>query len=296
MKNTPRKKTKLGSYKFVSVLFSTTLSLFIVGLFGVIVIQAKTLTSIIRENIEIQIFLNTNISEENNKRIGELLKSKPYVLEKEEVKVVSYISREEAAATFLIDTGEDFTKFLDDNPLRDSYTFSIKEEFQTAEQIAEIVEEMENLEGVFEVTYMNDLVESINQNLMKVSMVLGAFILILIVTVIMLINNTIRLALYSQRFLIRSMQLVGATKGFIRKPFLTRSFGYGALAGVLASALLLGLIEYAKSNVDGFNLLQNQQLLLILFGGLVIFGAFLSLFSTLRSVNKYLNMSLDELY
>lgn len=296
MRNAPRKKTKLGSYKFVSVLFSTTLSLFIVGLFGVIVIQAKTLTSIIRENIEIQVFLNTNISEENNKQIGELLKSKPYVLDKDEEKKITYVSRDEAAATFLIDTGEDFTKFLDDNPLRDSYTFSVKEEFQTGEQIEEIVGEMENMEGVFEVTYMNDLVESINQNLMKVSMVLGAFILILIVTVIMLINNTIRLALYSQRFLIRSMQLVGATKGFIRKPFLTRSFGYGALAGVLASALLLGLIEYAKSNVDGFNLLQNQELLLLLFLGLTILGAFLSLFSTLRSVNKYLNMSLDELY
>jgi cell division transport system permease protein len=296
MRNAPRKKTKLGSYKFVSVLFSTTLSLFIVGLFGVIVIQAKTLTSIIRENIEIQVFLNTNISEENNKQIGELLKSKPYVLDKDEEKKITYVSRDEAAATFLIDTGEDFTKFLDDNPLRDSYTFSVKEEFQTAEQIEEIVGEMENMEGVFEVTYMNDLVESINQNLMKVSMVLGAFILILIVTVIMLINNTIRLALYSQRFLIRSMQLVGATKGFIRKPFLTRSFGYGALAGLFASALLLGLIEYAKSNVDGFNLLQNQELLLLLFLGLTILGAFLSLFSTLRSVNKYLNMSLDELY
>lgn len=296
MKNTPRKKTKLGSYKFVSVLFSTTLSLFIVGLFGVIVIQAKTLTSIIRENIEIQVFLNTNISEADNKRISETLESKEYILEKDAEKKITYTSRDEAAATFLMDTGEDFTKFLDDNPLRDSYTFSIKEEFQTAEQIEEIVEEMERLDGVFEVTYMNDLVESINQNLMKVSVVLGAFILILIVTVIMLINNTIRLALYSQRFLIRSMQLVGATKGFIRKPFLTRSFGYGALAGVFASTLLLGLIEYAKSNVDGFTQLQNQQLLMLLFVGLVLLGAILSFFSTLRSVNKYLNMSLDELY
>ena len=296
MKKTPRKKTKLGSYKFISVLFSTTLSLFIVGLFGVIVIQAKTLTSIIRENIEIQIFLNTNISEEANKNIGELLASKPYVLEKEDEKMITYISRDEAAATFLIDTGEDFTKFLEDNPLRDSYTFSVNEEFQTAEQIEEIVEEMEALEGVFEVTYMNDLVESINRNLLKVSLVLGAFILILIVTVIMLINNTIRLALFSQRFLIRSMQLVGATKGFIRKPFLTRSFGYGALAGLIASALLVALIEYAKSNVDGFNLLQNNQLLMLLFGSLIVLGAFLSLFSTLRSVNKYLSMSLDELY
>jgi cell division transport system permease protein len=296
MKNTPRKKTKLGSYKFGSVLFSTTLSLFIVGLFGVIVIQAKTLTSIIRENIEIQIFLNNNISEAENKKIGKLLESKPYVLKKEEARMITYISREEAAATFLEDTGEDFTKFLDDNPLRDSYTFSIDEEFQTAEQIDTIVAEMEGLDGVFEVTYMNDLVESINDNLLKISLVLGGFIIILIVTVIMLINNTIRLALFSQRFLIRSMQLVGATRGFIRRPFLTRSFGYGALAGIFASCLLLGLIEYAKTNIDGFNMLQNNQLLLLLFAGLIILGSFLSLFSTLRSVNKYLNMSLDDLY
>lgn len=296
MKNAARKKTKLGSYKFVSVLFSTTLSLFIVGLFGVIVIQAKTLTSIIRENIEIQIFLNTNISEEENHNIGKLLESKPYVLLKDEEKRITYISRDEAAATFLLDTGEDFTKFLDDNPLRDSYTFSVSEEFQTADQIEIVVAEMEALDGVFEVTYMNDLVESINKNLLKVSLVLGAFIIILIITVIMLINNTIRLALFSQRFLIRSMQLVGATRGFIRKPFLTRSFGYGALAGILASAILLALIEYAKNNIDGFNMLQNYQLLLMLFGGLIILGAFLSFFSTLRSVNKYLNMSLDELY
>lgn len=296
MKNATRTKTTLGSYKFVSVLFSTTLSLFIVGLFGVIVIQAKTLTSIIRENIEIQIFLNTNISEEENQEIGKILESKPYVLAKENEKMITYVSRDEAAATFLMDTGEDFTKFLDDNPLRDSYTFSVDEAYQTAEQIEEIVAEMEEMDGVFEVTYMNDLVESINNNLLKVSLVLGAFILILIVTVIMLINNTIRLALFSQRFLIRSMQLVGATRGFIRKPFLTRSFGYGALAGILASLILLALIEYAKNNVDGFSMLQNYPLLLMLFGGLIILGAFLSFFSTLRSVNKYLNMSLDELY
>lgn len=296
MKNAPRKKTKLGSYKFVSVLFSTTLSLFIVGLFGVIIIQAKTLTSIIRENIEVQIFLNSNITEAETKSIGELLESKPYVLKKEEKSKINYISRDEAAATFLEDTGEDFTKFLDDNPLRDSYTFSVSEDFQTAEQIEEIVTEMEALDGVFEVTYMNDLVESINKNLLKVSLVLGAFIIILIVTVIMLINNTIRLALFSQRFLIRSMQLVGATRGFIRKPFLTRSFGFGALAGVFASALLLALIEYTKTNIDGFSMLQNYQLLFLLFGTLILLGAFLSFFSTLRSVNKYLNMSLDELY
>jgi len=296
MKLHSRKKTRLGRFKFISILFSTTLSLFIVGLFGVIVIQAKTLTSIIRENIEVQIFLHKNLSDNEIKNIGRTLEAKAYVLQKENGPGVTFISQEKAAENFLESTGEDFTKFLSDNPLRDSYTIAIAEEYQTPEQIEEIVEEIKGMNGVFEVTYMADLVESINQNLTKVAIVLGGFIIILIFTVVMLINNTIKLALFSQRFLIRSMQLVGATRGFIRKPFLTRAFFFGMLAGLIASALLFGIIEYTKANIDGFALLQNYTLLYYLFGGLVLIGAMLSTFSTLQAVNKYLNMSLDELY
>lgn len=296
MRISPRKKTKLGRFKFISVLFSTTLSLFILGLFGVIVIQAKTLTSIIRENIEIQVFLNKNLSESEKTKIGAFLESKPYILEKDNEKAISFISQEEAAQSFLESTGEDFAQFLDDNPLRDSYTISIAEEFQTSELIEEIVKEINSLEGVFEVTYMADLVESINQNLFKVAIVMGGFILILVFTVIMLINNTIRLALFSQRFLIRSMQLVGATRGFIRRPFLGRAFVFGILSGLIASVLLFGIIEYTKANIDGFALLQDYSLLYGLFGSLLLIGVLLSVLSTLQAVNKYLNMSLDELY
>ncbi len=293
---TPRKKTRLGRFKFISVLFSTTLSLFIVGLFGVIVIQAKTLTSLIRENIEIQVFLNKNLSAAQLTRIGNELESKPYVLKKEDKAGLKFISQDEAAQVFLQDTGEDFAQFLDDNPLRDSYTISIAEEYQTSEQIQDIVSEIQQIDGVFEVTYMADLVDSINQNLTKVAIVMGGFIFILIFTVVMLINNTIKLALFSQRFLIRSMQLVGATRGFIRKPFLFRAFFFGILAGIIASSLLFVIIEYTKANIDGFALLQNYILLYYLFGGLIMIGAMLSVFSTLQAVNKYLNMSLDELY
>ncbi|MCH7410502.1 permease-like cell division protein FtsX [Belliella sp. DSM 111904] len=296
MKGRSRKKTKVGKFKFVSVLFSTTLSLFIVGLFGVIFIQAKTLTKMIRENIEVQVFLNKNVTDARKAEIGKQLESKPYVLKKEEGTTLTFISQEAAAESFLEDTGEDFTKFLNDNPLRDSYTLAIAEEFQTPEEIEEIVTAIQDMDGVFEVTYMSDLVESINENLLKVSLVMGGFIVILIITVIMLINNTIRLALFSQRFLIRSMQLVGATRGFIRSPFLKRAFFFGALSGALASAVLYGILEYTKANIDGFAMLQNYELLYILFAGLVIAGAILSVFSTLRAVNKYLNMSLDELY
>lgn len=292
----PRKKTKLGRFKFASVLFSTTLSLFILGLFGVIVIQAKTLTSLIRENIEIQVFLNKDLSVNQKMSIRRTLESKPYVLRKEDKTGVTFISQDEAAKEFLKDTGEDFTQFLDDNPLRDSYTVAISEEYQTAESMEEIVKEIRGIEGVFEVTYIADLVESINKNLFKVALVMGGFILILVFTVVMLINNTIRLALFSQRFLIRSMQLVGATRGFIRKPFLGRALLFGLLSGIIASALLFLILEYTKSNVEGFSLLQNNELLLALFGALIVVGVLLSVLSTLQAVNKYLNMSLDELY
>ncbi len=296
MANPAKTKKQLGYFKFGSVLFSTTLSLFIVGLFGIILIQASSLTKMIRENIEIQVFLDKGLSPEQLAQIRKNLAERPFVLAKEDSVQLRFISNKEAAETFIKNTGEDFTKFLEDNPLRDSYVFSVAEEFQSSEQLTIISKELESVPGVFEVSYMTDLVDSINKNLFKVSLVMGGFILILIVTVIMLINNTIRLALFSQRFLIRSMQLVGATRGFIRKPFLVRAFLFGVLAGILASAILFSLLEYTKGNIEGFAALQNTELMLLLFATLSVMGGLLSGFSTLRAVNKYLNMSLDELY
>jgi cell division transport system permease protein len=296
MANPAKTKKQLGYFKFGSVLFSTTLSLFIVGLFGIILIQASSLTKMIRENIEIQVFLDKELSSEQLAQIRKNLAERPFVLAKEDSVQLRFISNKEAAETFIKNTGEDFTKFLEDNPLRDSYVFSVAEEFQSSEQLTIIAKELESVPGVFEVSYMTDLVDSINKNLFKVSLIMGGFILILIVTVIMLINNTIRLALFSQRFLIRSMQLVGATRGFIRKPFLVRAFLFGILAGILESAILFSLLEYTKGNIEGFAALQNTELMLLLFATLSVMGGLLSGFSTLRAVNKYLNMSLDELY
>jgi cell division transport system permease protein len=296
MANPARTKKQLGYFKFGSVLFSTTLSLFIVGLFGIILIQASSLTKMIRENIEIQIFLDKELSQKQLDDLRKNLAQRPFVLNTEDSLHLRFVSNKEAAETFIKNTGEDFTKFLEDNPLRDSYVFSVSEEFQSSEQLTLIAKDLEAMPGVFEVSYMTDLVDSINKNLFKVSLIMGGFILILIVTVIMLINNTIRLALFSQRFLIRSMQLVGATRGFIRKPFIVRAFFFGILAGILASGILYALLEYTKGNIEGFAALQNTEIMLLLFAGLIVTGGFLSGISTLRSVNKYLNMSLDELY
>lgn len=291
-----RKKKRLGYFKFGSVLFSITLSLFIVGLFGVILIQAKSLTTMIRENVELQVFLDKNLEKEELEELQRRLSGSPFILTKADSLAIKFVSKEDAAKTFIESTGEDFTQFLGDNPLRDSFVLIIAEEFQTGEQLEEIVNGLQEVPGVFEVSYMTDLVDSINQNLLKVSIVLGGFILILIITVVMLINNTIRLALFSQRFLIRSMQLVGATRGFIRRPFLSRALAFGLLAGLFSSAILFVLVKYTQANIEGFALLQNETLLLALFGLLILTGGILSVFSTLRAINKYLNMSLDELY
>lgn len=296
MSNPSRKKKTLGHFKFGSVLFSTTLSLFIVGLFGVILIQARSLTKMIRENIEVQVFLDKGLSKEQLADINKNISGRPFILTKADTVGLRFISDEEAAATFIENTGEDFTEFLEENPLRDSFVIIVAEEFQTSEQLETIAKDLEGVPGVFEVSYMTDLVDSINKNLLKVSLVLGGFISILIITVVMLINNTIRLALFSQRFLIRSMQLVGATRGFIRKPFLQRALLFGMVAGAVASAILFGLVEYTKANIEGFVMLQNQEMLILLFLTLIVIGGVLSVFSTLRAVNKYLNMSLDELY
>ena len=162
--------------------------------------------------------------------------------------------------------------------------------------MASIAKTLEGLAGVFEVEFVENLVQAINQNIAKIAMILGGFAFILIIVVIVLINNTIKLALFSQRFLIRSMQLVGAKSSFIRKPFLLRSVAHGVAGALIASMSLIILAEYAYSQVNELLLLKDNKLMILLVGFLVLLGGLIGLFSSLRSVNKYLKLSLDELY
>ena len=291
-----RKKKKLGSYPYFSVVFSIFLSLFVIGLFGLLFIHASKLTTAIKENIEVQIYLNKGITDNQRIQIQKTLSSKEYIARKNEELQISFVSKEEAAKGFIEETGEDFTNFLGENPLRDAYIIKIDPEFQSGEQLTEIKENIEKLTGVFEVVYVESLVESINKNLARISVVLLGFAVILIFIVIMLINNTIKLALFSQRFLIRSMQLVGATASFIQRPFLIRSALHGAMAGVIASAGLYGLLNFANRKIEDLASLQDLRMMFILFAALLVLGAIIGFGSTYRAINKYLKLSLDELY
>lgn len=291
------KKKRLGSYPYVSVVFSISLALFMIGALGMLAIHSKKLTSLIQENIEMQVYLKKNISEAQQIKIKKLLEGYEFVAKNEDGTArISFISKEEGAATFIAETGEDFVDFLGENPLRDEFIINIDDKHQTESEMALNAETLAGLAGVFEVEYVENLVQAINQNIAKISMILGGFAFILIIVVIVLINNTIKLALFSQRFLIRSMQLVGAKSSFIRKPFLLRSVAHGVVGALIASVSLIILAEYAYTKVNELLLLKDNNLMIALVGLLVLLGGLIGLFSSLRSVNKYLKLSLDELY
>jgi cell division transport system permease protein len=291
-----RKKKKLGSYPFVSVIFSMSLALFVLGLFALLLSATNSLTGIIRNNVEMQVYLNGNLSDTEIARLNKSLAEKEFTLRTENNTSVVFIPKEEAAKEFIDKTGEDFMQFLGENPLKDAFTIKIAPEYHSNEQMLAIKNNLEKTGGIFEVVYVENMIQSINENITKISLVLLAVAAILLIVIIILINNTIKLALFSQRFLIRSMQLVGATNSFIRSPFLYRSAAHGIIAGIIASGGLYGLYFYASQEIDGIAQLEQDNILYIIFGALVIVGITIAIFGTFRAIQKYLAMSLEELY
>jgi len=277
-------------------MFSITLALFLIGLFALLMIHSNKLKGQIQEHITIQIYLDKFITENDKIRINKILTQKKYVMKDGDSPMVEFISKEDAAADFIESTGEDFVEFLGENPLRDAFVLNVSPAYQAEDSLKWIEKELSRLDSVFEVVYVQNLVQSINKNITKISIILIGFTGILLITVIVLINNTIKLALFSQRFLIRSMQLVGAKSNFIIKPFLRRAGLQGLISGIFASALLYGLLLYVNRVIEGIEQLQTQEELAFTFGLIVILGLFIAILSTYKAVKKYLKMSLDELY
>jgi cell division transport system permease protein len=289
-----RKKT-LGSYPYISVVLSITLALFVIGVFGVLIIYSNELERAIRDNVKIQVFLKNNLTESQRIQVEKNLSSRKFVA-KGKPGAIQFVSKDEAAKDVIRETGEDFKPLLGQNPLRDAFHVSIDPAFHDSANMARIKKEVEGISGVFQVYFVENLIESINKNVTKIVLILAGVATALLLTVVLLIHNTLRLALFSQRFLIRSMQLVGATRSFIQWPFLLRAALHGLVAGILASALLFGLISLAHKRIEDLALIQNTNRILILVGGLLILGILVSFFSTYRAVSKYLQLSLDELY
>jgi len=292
------RKKKLGSYPYTSVVLSITLALFVIGIFGLLMIYSKELERVVLENVKIQVYLKSQLTENQKKEIEKSLSTR-YFLPKDNanaLRSIQFISKEEAAKQFIKETGEDFQKFLGENPLRDAFLVSVSPLYHDKKSMAKIKGEVEKINGVFQVYYIENLIDSINKNVTKIGLLLLGLSTLLLITVVLLINNTLRLALFSQRFLIRSMQLVGATRWFIQWPFLLRASFHGFLAGLIASGLLATVISFANKRVEDLILIQNTNRIALLFLGLTIVGILVAFASTFRAVRKYLKLSLDELY
>lgn len=290
------RKKKLGSYPTFLVVFSITLALLVIGLFGLLLLHAHKLSEKVRENLEVQVYLERNLPETELLRLRQDLEHQPYVAERQDQPQLRFVSKEDGARELLATTGEDFRSFLDDNPLRDAFALKIKPEYTDTTHLRLLSRSLSSQRGVFEVQYPKDLFVSINQNLTRVSLVLLGFAAVLVVVVIVLINNTIKLAMFSQRLLIRSMQLVGATRFFIQQPFLRRATWQGLASGLLAALLLLAALQYAYLEVTQLRLLRDDYLTGLLLLAVVGLGTIIGFFSSYWAVNKYLNVSLDELY
>ncbi len=294
MKYSSRKK--LGSYPTAGVVISIALALFVIGLFGLLIIYSQQLEKAVRENVKMQVYLKSNLTETQRLQIENKLLSLKFISGQGSEKGLEYISKEDAAKKFIGETGEDFTKFIGDNPLKDAYLVRIDPAFHSKAQMESIKKEIEKTNGVFQVFYVEGLIESINKNIRKIALILVGLVLLLLLTVILLINNTMRIALFSQRFLIRSMQLVGAKQWFIQRPFLVRAALLGLIGAGLAVASLYGVTRYAQAEIEDLVLLHNKQQFLTLAGFMTLLGLLIAVFSSYFSIRKYLRLSLDELF
>ncbi len=284
-------KRKINTSYITSVI-SITLVLFTLGFLGLFVLHAKSLSNYIMENIGFEIIMNDNIKEIDIVQLQKQLDIVPGI------KSTEYITKEEATKRLTNILGKDFTDFIDDdnNPLLPSIDVRFNANWANNDSITKMEQLVLKNNSVKEVYYQKSVVHLINKNLKKISLVLFGFSLLLLFIAIALINNTIRLSIYSKRFVIRTMQLVGATHRFIIGPFILIGFVQGLISALLSIALLYGILITAQQNIPELALLSNNSMLIYLNVFIVVCGLLITGLSTLFAVDKYLKINTDALY
>ncbi|MDP5228748.1 MAG: permease-like cell division protein FtsX [Cellulophaga sp.] len=282
-------KRKLISSYF-SVVLSISLVLFLLGILGLLVLNTKKMADHFKEQITISVFLKDNAKQVEVDQLQKSLAMAEYT------KTATYVSKEEAAAQHSEDIGENFQEFLGYNPLKNSIDVQLKADFVTPEQLEEIADEITTKDYVAEVSYDKPLIGLLNDNVKRISFWILVASGIFTFIAVLLINSSIRLSIYSKRFIIKTMQMVGATKLFIRKPFLWTNIKLGMLGAFLAIIALAGTLYYINENFPEFGLMNEPIILVILLVSVFVLGVLISLVSTYFATQRFLNLRTDELY
>jgi len=288
-RGTGSSKGKLRS-SYLTLVISVSLVLFLLGILGLVLINARELSDYFRESLSFSVMLDDDAKEADIRMLQKDLDAKPYV------KSTGYISKDDAAVKMKEELGEDFISFLGDNPLPPSIDVYLYSGYTSPDSVAKIEKYILQYPFVKEVYYQESLLFLINENVKKISLfllILSSFLFLIALTII---NNTIRISIYSKRFLIRTMQLVGATRSFIRKPFLIQSAFQGLIAALIAMTLLLGLMYLIEKEYFMMFTFESTKLLLLLGVVIIIVGVLINIISTFFSVNRYLSISEDKLY
>lgn len=275
---------------YVSTIMSISLVLFMLGMLAVIILHARKLSDYVKENIELSIFLNNNVKDVDIAKLQKELDASKFV------KSTQYVTIEEAAKKLEKDLGEDFVNFLGYNPLFPSIDVHLYAQYANPDSIRLIETKISDNKVIKEIHYEKSLVDLVNENLKMISLIILVFSGLLSVIAIALINNTIRLSLYSKRFLIRSMQLVGATQSFIRKPFLLKGMLHGFYGAIIANLLLAGILYIGQRQIPELFEIQDIKLFAQLFLAVILLGIIISFVSTYMAVRKYIRLKLDDLY
>ena len=282
--------TKRLQSSYFSSIVSISLVLFMLGLLGLLVLDARKISDYVKEHVQLNVYLNDGLSDQEISAFQNLLEKEAAI------KSVRFISKQEALDSLKKDLGSDATGMLDVNPLPSSFELKLKAEFTGAETLKKLAAAIRENKMVREVTYQQTEVDKMNENFQVIALGILLFCVLLFFVAVALINSTIRIAMYSKRFLIKSMQLVGATKSFIRKPFLSKAFIHGLYAGFIACVLLGGVLYLIRTKLPELVQMQDLKANGILFAGIIMLGVLLSVISTFFAVNRYLRVRVEELY
>lgn len=283
----PRKKTKSV---YVSTVISIALVLLMTGLLGLILVHAKNLSRYVKENIVLNVIVNDNVSEGDVLSLQKDLEKDDFVLRSE------YVSKELAAKNLKEDLGEDFVEYLGRNPLLPSIDIYLKEQYANSDSIQMFINKIGKTSRIKEVVYQESLIDMVNKNIRIIGIVILAFTVILLIIAVALINNTIRLAIYSQRFLIKSMQLIGATRNFIRQPYILYGIAHGLIGALIAILLLILTLQFAQQQVPELVFLRDWFEFALIFLIVLVLGILISGASTYFAVTKYLRAKSASLY
>lgn len=282
-------KRRLKSSYF-SVIISIALVLFLVGFLGLILLKTNSITEHFKEKVVLTIFLKDNAKSNDVEILKGELKKADYT------KSIVYISKKEAAEKYSEDIGENFLEFLGENPLKNAIDVSLNSEFVNPEEMEKIEKQLVIRSIVEEVVYDKPLIDLLTKNISRISFWVLLFSALFTLIAVVLINSSIRLSVYSKRFTIKTMQMVGATKKFIRKPFIWQSIKLGIIGAIVSNIALIGFIIYINKMVPEIELLSDYKMLGILFLFVIILGILITWISTFFATQRFLNLRTDELY